>query len=306
MCSLMAVFCCADCTHSGDVDAIEIWEQLGGVNALNKCTWGWGLPGATLEIPTQDCTSLAFGRDCTRITGQVNIRFAMAQSWIDVSSPSQMGAFLQTLGIGNVTEMTGDLIITNIGVFIDAPTTLDIFPNLRRVSSLEVLGQKAASATTRFFTGFPGFQGLEQVKYLNLERTSLLDLTSFSGLKCVGTIRLSNNTALSSLRGMENARIGIAELKVKPDWGDLTINGPTGLVGAESLVPLLNMAGCEGGTVPSGTLYIEAACPDPINSWTALCVVVQNLDCAVSQVAPPPALLSPPQPADLPLAIPYQ
>jgi hypothetical protein len=223
------------------------------------------------------------------VTGQVTIRFAMANSFSVDSADSRMAEFLQILGIGNVREMTGDLRIENVGISIDAQLILDIFPVLQHVNVLTIIGYRSDTpvASSRVFIGFPGFQKLDQVGGFLLARTSLPNLGSFSGLRCVGGMRFEDNILLTSLAGIQDVRVGIDGLRVGGDMTDLEIARQTKLVGPERLAPLQKMAGCAGGPVPGGTLFIDTACPDPIDSWAVLCDVLENSDCGARP--PPPA-----------------
>jgi hypothetical protein len=133
------VFHAAECTHNGDANAITIWELLAppGEEASNLCRWKWGNPepgritGNFGEPPNQDCTSFAYGKDCTRITGGVNIIFAVIQSWTSGTANSRMEEFWQRLGLENVTDMSGWLSVQNLGVNTDANLTLHFFRSLR-------------------------------------------------------------------------------------------------------------------------------------------------------------------------------
>jgi hypothetical protein len=283
----MAIFLCpVDCTHSGDEDAIEIWEFVApdGQEASNQCLWRWGYPRVPPTPPTQNCTSLAFGRDCHRITGQVHIRFAMTNSWNIGSAQSRMEEYLQNLGIGNVTEITSDLTIENVGLKNGVTLALKFFTKLQRVAGLTVLGstQNIPGDANGYFVGMAGMMNLEQTKALTLNNTSLGSFSDFSGLRCVGGMQLLNNPWLSALDELDNVR--------------LTMEGPGTSVllkGNRKLKPpqlsgLRMMAGCEGRPLAGGNLFIDTACPDPISSWPALCRVVQLLACN-----PPPSFTPP-------------
>jgi hypothetical protein len=277
-----------------------IWELLGPrfPSNMSQCIWDWGLANFPTKPPTQNCTSLAFGRDCKKITMTVVIQFAMGASWYTggtSSAESRMSEFLQIPGIGNIVEMTGQLTIQNVGVNIDAPVIMDFFPKLQRVGVLTIIGNPIPPVPSRrFFVILPGLQKLDQVGGLLIYRTTLPDVSSLSGLKCVGGMRFEDNVLLTSLEGVQDAQVGIDELRVGGVTIDLELARQPVLVGPGSLAPLKKMAGCDGGRVPGGTLFIDTACPETIDSWPVLCGILQNSDCGAS--SPPPPLESPPPP----------
>jgi hypothetical protein len=283
---------------------MEIWELLGpsGGEPTNQCRWKFGTPAFPATPPTQACTALAFGRNCSKITSTIVIRFAMAASFSVDSAESRMSEFLQTLGINNVVEMTRQLTIENMGVNIDAPLVMDFFPNLRRVNVLTIVGNSITPVPSRrFFVGFPGLENLDQAGGVLVARTTLSDVSSFSGLRCVGGMRLEDNVLLRSLEGIRDAQVGIDELRVGNVQIDLEVARQTELVGAQSLASLRLMAGCDGGRVPGGTLFIDTACPATIDSWSLLCRILQNSDCGARPPPPegvlfPPPLQNPPSP----------
>jgi hypothetical protein len=189
-----------------------IWELLGPrfQSDISQCIWDWGTASFPTSPPTQNCTALAFGRDCKKITTTILIQFAMGASWYIDSSESRMLEFLQILGIGHVVEVTGDLRIENVGVNIDAPMILDFFPKLQRVGILTIIGNPIPPVPSRrFFVSLPGLQSLDQVGGLFLYRTTLPDVSSLSGLRCIGGMRLEDNVLLTSLEGIQDAQVGI-------------------------------------------------------------------------------------------------
>jgi hypothetical protein len=294
------MFLCTDCTHTDGEDAMEIWELLGpsGGEADNECRWRWGTPAFPARPPTQACTAFAFGRDCSRITSSIAIRFAMGASFSVDSAESRMSEFLKTLGIGDVVEMTKGLTIENVGVNIDAPLVMDFFPNLQRVNVLTIIGNPITPVLSRrFFVAFPGLKKLDQAGGVLVARTTLAELSSLSGLRCVGGMRLEDNVLLSSLEGIKDMQVGIEELRVGGVRIDLEVARQTELRGTQSLAPLQLMAGCDGGRVPGGTLIIDTTCPATIDSWSLLCRILQNSDCGTP---PPPPDSSPPPPLDSP------
>jgi hypothetical protein len=301
----MLVIHCAACTRDGD-DAIEIWEKLAevGQEGSNTCLWRWGSPVSPPRPPTQDCTALAFGRDCSRMTGRVTIRFMVADTFTLVSAKSRMEDFLQILGIGNVTEMTGNLTVENIGVNIDAPVSLNFFTKLRRINILTIIGtQNAAFEGINFIVGFPGLNNLDQLNGVNLIRTSLSDVDFFGNLRCVGIMQFFNNIQLKSLDGIQNTRVGITELRQGLDGSDMLLTGQKALVGPESLIPLSKMAGCGAQPRPAGGLFIDTTCPTIIDSWAALCGILQTQRCDTRPPLPPqsgPDSPSPPSALNLP------
>jgi hypothetical protein len=296
----------AECSHDGTEDAITIWELLGppGQEAANQCRWSWGNPPTdVLTVPSQDCVSLAYGKDCGKITSEVNLMFAVLESWNNDTARSRMDEFLQRLGIGNVTEMTDCLRVTNVGVNLDANLTLNVFSKLQRVDAVYITGSTLQSTpdVPRSLVGFPGFRQIEQTKMLVLDTTSLTGLTDFGGLKCVGSVSMITNTRLDSLAGIQNVRVGIEELTLadyllagSPNFFELRNN--LLIRGVGDLLPLSQMAGCEGGPTPSSTLGIDILCLDSVNSWPTLCGILQNRDCNARPPAPPPPPPPPPDP----------
>ncbi len=66
--------------------------------------------------------------------------FAMIESWNSRTANSRMEEFLQILGVGNVTELTGFLVVQNIGVNSDANLNLKFLGKLQRVDIFYVGG----------------------------------------------------------------------------------------------------------------------------------------------------------------------
>jgi hypothetical protein len=247
---------------------------------------------------------MAFGRDCSRITGQVTIRFTLATTLILQSAKSRMEDFLQTLGLGNVTEMTGDLVIENIAVNIDAPVFLQFFTELQRVRSLSITGTRNPPVSSiSFIAGFPGLMKLQQAQQLSVIKTSLPDVDFLANLRCVGVMTFIDNVVLTSLQGMQDTRVGIPELRNGSEGNDLTLTGQTSLVGVDSLTPLAKVAGCQRGPRPPGSLYIEKTCQDVIDSWAALCGILQTLDCSARPPPPPPQGVPPPPGSAFPASV---
>jgi hypothetical protein len=296
----MSIFLCssADCTHTGEADAIEIWEILAakGQEASNQCRWRWGAPAVPPRPPTQNCTSPAFGRECTRLTGQVTLRFAMSAIWITETAASRIDEFLETLGIGNVTEITSDLVVENVGLptFARAPEPV-FFKNLKRVRRLTVLGarQYISSSEDVVFTGFPGMSNLEQINVLTLNRTSFYLLTDFRSLRCVKSMQLLYNVQLLTFEGIHNASLTMQDAD-----DSVVVKGHVALRSRpESLQPFRAMSGCDGGLMPRGTLYIDTLCPDPIESWEALCGILRTSNCTARAPGPPSLQTSPMSPS---------
>ncbi len=273
----------------GALQGMEIWELLApsGQEAFNECRWSWGISDPP-EVPANECTSLAFNRDCSIIGGVVQIRFAMTASYNIDTAQSRMEEYLQRLGLGNATEMVG-LFIYNIGVTVNTGFHINTFKKLQRVQILSLSSQSSKGpsgqvSTYNVFTGVQGLKNLEQVGYMQMQGTSLHDLEDFSGLRCVGVLEMGDNPLLTSLQGLENVQY--------PTRG-LTLGGQPLLVGPESIIPLQRMVGCNVGPPANNFVQIYGVCPNDIDSWEALCGILEKLNCS----APPfPRGPTPPSP----------
>jgi hypothetical protein len=288
----------AECTHSGGDDAITIWELVAPAGTANQCRWAWGNPTDPPRLPSQNCTSLAYGKDCSRITGQVNLLFALLESWANSFENSRMGESLQKLGIGNGTEIAGSLLVTNLGVNTNANLAMNFFTRLQRVNALQILGSslRTPRPIPMGFGGFPGVQNIEQTKRLVLNRTSMLTVQDFSGLRCVGSMQITE-TNVNDLSGIQDVRVDINELREGDKENLVEIIGNSNLGSTTQLKPLFKLAGCQGGPVPDASFCMDRACPTPIEGWGALCSIIQINNCDARPPSPPRPLQPPPDPA---------
>jgi hypothetical protein len=297
------VICGSVCTRNGGEDAITVWELLAplGAEASNQCRWTWGNPADPPQLPSQDCTSLAYGKDCRRITGQVTILFAVLRSWSVQVASSRMEEFLQKLGVGNVTDITGNLVIKNLGInIIFANVATNFLSNLQRVNVLSILGTSLRDVRPipQAFAGFPGFRNVEQTNRLVLNRTSWRTFQDFSSLKCVGSMQIIK-TEMSNLDLMQNLQVGVKGLGEGDKQSQVEFIGNEYLGMYYDLMSIGDLGGCGGGPVPDSSLFIDTVCPKPIESWAELCRVIQNSGCSTPPPNPPtpqPPPLGPPSP----------
>jgi hypothetical protein len=104
-----------------------------------------------------------------------------------------MDEFLQRLGMGNATELTGNLVLRNVGVNTFANVGMNFFIKLQRVNVLNIVGSSlsAVRPLPQSFAGFPGFEKIEQAERLVLNRTSFPSFRTSAVLGVLGACKSS-------------------------------------------------------------------------------------------------------------------
>jgi hypothetical protein len=236
------------------------------------CKW---TPGGTITPfatpnPLYDCTGFIFGTSsgnvpCDYYSGDLYLVFLQQQSEI---GPMRMGEGLGIIGMNNLTFINGSLFIIN-AFSLAAVDTTSFLPKLRSVAGgLTALDYGPYFQKPALFVSLP----LQSVRYagvLTLLSTGLTSMGSFAGLRCTQGLRLSNNTALNSLSGLEGLQyidplnqLGVGSLKI--DTCPL-LNSP------DKFRPLSRVAQCGSAAPPNVINITIPSCPVSLTSFPQLC-----------------------------------
>jgi hypothetical protein len=182
----------------------------------------------------------------------------------------RMGEGLAILGLNNLSFINGTLNVMSFGS-LQPVTSTPFLPALTTTFGLTVIDYGVRVGQPHLFNSLP-FQSLKLTYALVLSSTGLLDMSSFSGLRCVGIVVLLNNTALASLSGLENLRyIDRSNFFVN---GSLIIKESPLLDGPAKFRPLSLAGGCGGPPLPNLIDITVASCPTTITSFPQLCTFI--------------------------------
>jgi hypothetical protein len=225
-----------------------------------------------------NCSSPLF--PATPVCGYVPARIEIYFKRADPTSAfaSNIGTYLTNLGLQGVTSI-GELLLVQNSDSIPkfAP---NVFPNLTSVDKNLFLGSFGAICNPLAVTSLP-FKNLLQIGgKLTVDLTALTDMSSFSGLECVGgRIRFSSNPLLTSLDGLGLVSNVAYAASPTTAFSVNLINNP--LQGRASLNDIAPLARCNA-TIPQLPIPPSiqvTGCARALTTWDAVCTYLQTLAC---------------------------
>eukprot|EP00884_Botryococcus_braunii_P023167 jgi/Botrbrau1/9534/Bobra.0211s0025.2 len=248
-------------------DVITVYDLLGG-----GCGWG---PSLLPQTPFA-CTTQIFGRNCPGFRGNLFLAFLGGSGSTGVPN---MQSYLDTLGLGSV-DYLGSLTVFAGSISVPiAPTFLSTL-----ISTGFGLTVTTEANSTGGFTELPGLENVQQIgsnlllgDFNSLKGPLFDDLSSFSGLRCLGGgLGLYNSPLMVSTEGLEN----LARVSYK---GQIT-TGPrvriegTGISTPQGLAPLSLAFNCTSGT-PFEVNVTLSSCPTRFVDTTTACGYISSGTC---------------------------
>jgi hypothetical protein len=254
-----------------NITGLTVFDSV-APNGTQACFW---YPGGSISPNFYagsnpiNCTGKLFTSrggpvDCVRFTGDLYLVFAGK----DVGTMMRMGEGLEKLGLNNLTFINGTLYIINLFTNVTITTT-PFLPKLTAAKGVFVLDYNTLQEGLPYFFQSLPLQSLRLASTLVVANTGLPNMTSFSGLRCVDVMAVSNNPALQSLAGLENLNF--------IDRSNVFVNGSFAMI----LNPLLDRpakfrplslaAGCGSKSLPNLINITVSSCPTSITSFPQLC-----------------------------------
>jgi hypothetical protein len=269
-----------------------VYDFLSPNISIDGCGWAAGtfeeVSNLGPDVRYFDCYPpdevLDVGGKCTSLIGDLTLISTQGRDM--TLGASQLGSYLDRLGLNDLIQIEGRLIVDNQGTLksIDLPFGDVVFlPKLKRVSILRLSDKNPSMGAPAIFSKLGGFANLEQTDYLQIFNQNLPDFSSFRGLKCVNFgMFVDNNTAITSFTGLENL-LGVG---LSPGSSEI----PLVVIGSPILTilsALSEVAGCQGvgvGSIATQLLYISIPLQScVIVSWSSLCLYIQTGKCTKTQ-----------------------
>jgi hypothetical protein len=213
---------------------------------------------------------------CGYVPARIEIYFKRADA--TTTFASNIETYLANLGLQVVTSI-GELLLVQNSDSIPkfAPK---VFPNITNVDRNLFIGSFGTICNPIAVTNLPFTKLLQVGGKLTVDLSAFTDLSSFSGLTCVGDrIRLSNNPQLTSLDGLGLvSNVAYAASATTPVSVNL-INNP--LQGRASLNGIAPLARCNASIakLPIPPSIQVLGCPRAFITWSAVCTYLQTSVC---------------------------
>eukprot|EP00884_Botryococcus_braunii_P012371 jgi/Botrbrau1/21134/Bobra.0061s0028.1 len=221
------------------------------------------------------CTGNIFGgTTCGSYAGNIDIVYVPATQSL---APNTV-AYLNTLGLGNINYIGGDLrvIVSQLtGVLSPA-----MFPNLQYINGGFLV---ADDGTPPKIQSIGGLNKLQQVgANFAVASVAFGDLSSFASIQCVGGgFAVTTSPFLTSLNGLFALdAVNYRNIYDTPPVLVVANNTILGNTGIPSINALSKVARCTGGGAPPlGPKILFTACAAEITSWAQTCAFINNGQC---------------------------
>eukprot|EP00884_Botryococcus_braunii_P012369 jgi/Botrbrau1/21132/Bobra.0061s0026.1 len=223
--------------------------------------------------PVQCTGNLFGGTNCGSYFGNIDIVYTQGSTTI---TPNTL-AYLNTLGLGNVNFIGGDLRI--IFVSVPGPLSPAIFTNLQFVNGSFAVSDNSSPPIVRSIGGLTRLRQIGAT--FGLTPVGFSDLASFPSIQCVGGgIAITSSPLLTSLDGLAALdAVNYRQLFSTPPSLIILGNAIFGNRGPPAISAISRLARCGNGTPPLGPLISINGCNKNITTWAQTCAYIANGQC---------------------------